>query len=602
MPSPFAATLAHDQLNRYVYADDQPEGGGRASSLSDELIAHALRDAALRPEIELDVVVKFESKLQRREIGYAPATEAELVEWVKERVWVREIEWFEDLPVPDGIERVVRGDRVWFAHSSALRLVESDLTTAIANALQFYGPHALSEWHTMLPLTHDEIANAFDDLISTDALVEDVVVDGCSGLCVCDSRNLAALLRFQRHHNRPTVTAKPVRALPGFLASWHRFGRELTEATTLDVLEQLQGFSAPVRLWLDALWRPRVGSNEITMLSGICERFDVSWYGTGSQRITLGIERQRVSPATEDEELAPIFDAFRDPLGSYTYLQLQQASQLTHEEFNRRFWQAVWSGALTSDAISALAHADESDYSVQGATFVQVQRSRRRLRSRAQVDRPLGTWRRVTPATESADELERFEDEKEHVRILTGRYGVLCRELCNREGGKYRWAQLFRAMRAMELSGELVSGLFFEELSGPQFLPPSALDTFLNDSTQQDAFWINSYDPVSPCGLGLAWPGLPSRQLGNMLAFNQGELILTSRSFGKHLDFLVSPDDDRLDGVLKSMHHAVGKRRRITIDKINGERALDSDYLTPLGRHMNIRRGVRDVFVESMIR
>ena len=157
-------------------------------------------------------------------------------------------------------------------------------------------------------------------------------------------------------------------------------------------------------------------------------------------------------------------------------------------------------------------------------------------------------------------------------------------------------------MRMMELSGELVSGLFFEELSGPQFMQPNALDTFLTHVDNPSSYWINSYDPVSPCGLGLKWEDLPTRNVGNMLAFSEGELVATSRSYGKQMDFLVPVDDERLDEVCRTMHLAITNRARMTITTINDGRALDSPYLQILGRYMQIQRGVQDVYIDALIR
>ena len=73
------------------------------------------------------------------------------------------------------------------------------------------------------------------------------------------------------------------------------------------------------------------------------------------------------------------------------------------------------------------------------------------------------------------DPLTALETAKDRVRILLDRYGVISREIANREGGVFRWAALFRALRIMELSGEIVSGLFFNGLSGPQFAAPAAV-------------------------------------------------------------------------------------------------------------------------------
>jgi ATP-dependent Lhr-like helicase len=58
---------------------------------------------------------------------------------------------------------------------------------------------------------------------------------------------------------------------------------------------------------------------------------------------------------------------------------------------------------------------------------------------------------------------------------LLARYGVLFRELATLESPALRWSEVFRALRIMELSGEIVAGHFFEGLSGPQFLTPAAL-------------------------------------------------------------------------------------------------------------------------------
>ena len=569
VPSPFGSAIAHDQLNRYVYTDDNPDGGGRASALSDELIAHALRDAALRPPISSNVVDLVERKLQRRALGYAPTSDAERLEWLRERVWIRESEWFEDAELPERAITVHTEFGTWFAHPTSAKLAEVDATTALANALQFYGPRNREELTQLFPLEETTIEAALDDLIATHTLVADVVVEGRDELCICDTRNLSTLLRFQRLHNRPDVEAKPAAALPSFLASWHRFGREHSDSALLDSLERLQGFVAPVSVWLDELWRPRIGASNVSQLASVCEGYGVSWLGRGKQRIALGTEAEDVDRDNPEKAVEAVLAAFKDPAASYSYLQLLSASNLLSDKFNEAFWTAVWQGFITSESISALAQAHESGYAVQTPTRQSVSRSRLRLGKHRGEARVLGMWRLVQPTMPLDNEIDQLEDTKERVRVLASRYGVLCRELCNREGGLYRWSQIFRSLRMMELSGELVSGLFFEELSGPQFMHPNALHMFSNHDDAPSSFWIHSHDPIAPCGLGLRWAELPSRQLGNMLAFAAGELVAVSRAYGKRLHFLVEPDDERLDDVLRTMQRAVAKGKRITIKTIN---------------------------------
>ena len=73
-----------------------------------------------------------------------------------------------------------------------------------------------------------------------------------------------------------------------------------------------------------------------------------------------------------------------------------------------------------------------------------------------------------------------LEDQKERVRILLARYGLLTREIANREGGLFRWAALFNALRVMELSGEVLAGLFVKDMSGPSLL----IETYCPNSTK----------------------------------------------------------------------------------------------------------------------
>ena len=601
-PSPFAASIAHDQVNRYMYADDRPEGGGRVSSLSDELIAHALRDAALRPPLSKEVIDAFERKVQRRESGYEPTGEFELTEWIKERVWIRESEWFKDIGVPESIELIEEAGRSWYFERSTKTLLTEDVHAAVANAMQFYGPHSRAEWQNLLPLKETDLNQIIDDLLSTGVLVEDVVVEGQPVLCICDARNLGSLLRFQRVHSRPRVVAQPVRELPNFLAEIHCFGEERSHDDLVDGIEKLQGVVAPVRLWLGGLWRPRGGDVSAHQLSAICEQYGIEWQGRGNQRITLSVVNDRKANLDVEAKHQAVLAAFTDPFGSYSYLQLAQATGLRLEEFNELFWSAVWHGLITSDSIVALAQADEQGYKSQTGSLNRVRLKQVRLRSQARGDRPLGMWRRCRHiADENEEELEKLEINKERVRVLAGRYGIVCRELCNREGGDFRWAEIFRAVRMMELSGELLSGLFFEELSGPQFMLQSAFVRYSTIGEERRTFWVHSYDPVAPCGLGLDWPELPVRQQGNMLAFSAGELVAVSRGHGKQLDFFHPPEDQSIDEVCRTLHYSVAANKGLSIDRINGERSLDSPYLLVLNRYMQIRRGVQNVYVDALI-
>lgn len=611
-PSPFASSLSHDQLKRYVYADDSPEGGGQISSLSDELIAHALRDAALRPPLSLEAVAQIERKLQRLESGYVPSSDIELEEWLKDRVWISESEWFEDVELPEGTEIVSVADRKWYSHSSTRVLVSDDVHTAVANALQFYGPKTRTDWLATFPIDSNQISETLDDLIASGVLVDDVVMQGGEETCICDARNLTTILRFQRHLNRPSIKTRSNRELPAFFAIWNRFGSASTDTALLDVLERSQGFSAPIKVWLNDIWRSRVGVVSPGQIAEVCTRYGVSWRGDGKERISFGVEREFLSSRPTNDEIESILDAFKDPAGSYSYEQLRANSPLPAQKFDDCFWRAVWDGFLTSESFATIAQSHESGYVPKPTIRPSSRRLRFRqpLSSRVGSENTRGLWRCLTDSSNlaieeevsSSGEIDELEGRKERVRVVLARYGVLCREICNREGGVFRWSELFKALRVMELSGEVTSGLFFSHLSGPQFVDLRAVQLLSDELLAPSSFWINSYDPASPCGLSLDWSDLPSRGVASMLGFVHGELIVVSRSYGKNLTILSEPSDPRFDTLCTTMHQALTQGKRLAIETINDEPVLRSEYLKAMTRHMEVRRTPRDIYVDALVR
>jgi ATP-dependent Lhr-like helicase len=140
------------------------------------------------------------------------------------------------------------------------------------------------------------------------------------------------------------------------------------------------------------------------------------------------------------------------------------------------------------------------------------------------------------------DPLTELDDAKERARLLLDRYGFVCRELANREGGTLRWRSLFKALRLMELGGEVATGYFFEGLSGLQFISPAGLNLFQQGWQPPEHFWLNALDPASPCGMALDWKALPHRRVQNYLAFYSAQLALVIENNGRRLTFLIPPD------------------------------------------------------------
>ena len=597
VPSPFAAGIAFGQVSRYMYADDAPEGDGR-SALSDDLIRQAVFDQALRPAIGPEVIRDFESRAQRTRPGYVPDDEDELVEWVKERVAIIETEWFEGIDIPSGVRRVKVGGRSFIVHPEID--LGADPVRQAGEMLQFYGPRTPDELRALLPF--GDVAAILRELTDGEDLVRGTLVDGSDAEYLCDADNLETLIRFQRAAARPGFEPRPLTDLTPFLADWQGFGGENDEERLLDLSDRLRGYAAPVDFWLDEAFASRLPGATTSSLDAAATNGGLAWRGAGTEVVRIGFDGDfdllDADPASSPEHALA---TFKDPHARYTFLQLFDESGLDADAFNAVFWDAVWSGRMAADGFAVLDAARSRDYALYGARPGGSREPIRRSRSRARgvsMGWP-GTWYRCEAPGPVADGIEKLEQSKERCRLLLDRYGILTREHANREGGPFRWSAVFPALRLMELSGEVVAGLFFEEMSGPQFALPEAARRLERLGKSRATFWISAHDPVAPCGLGLALPDLPHRRAGNHLGYFEGTLALVSENFARRLTIRLEPDHPGLDSLLPNLAVLCRRRKRLTPESINDEPARGSPYLAALSRHVAVVKDHKGVYFET---
>jgi ATP-dependent Lhr-like helicase len=197
--------------------------------------------------------------------------------------------------------------------------------------------------------------------------------------------------------------------------------------------------------------------------------------------------------------------------------------------------------------------------------------------------------------------VEQEEIRKDRVRLLLDRYGILFKEVLARETSPFRWPEVFRTLRLMELSGETLSGYFFKGIAGPQFMSHPAFRLFLSGLAGDEVFWLSAVDPASPCGLALEGlrGSLPKRVEGTHLVYRGSRLVLISQRNGRSLDFRVAPDDDGIPAYLAVFHHLLGRGyvplRRVVIETVNGGAAPESPYLPAFKEHFEVVVDVKRV-------
>jgi ATP-dependent helicase Lhr and Lhr-like helicase len=197
-----------------------------------------------------------------------------------------------------------------------------------------------------------------------------------------------------------------------------------------------------------------------------------------------------------------------------------------------------------------------------------------------------GSWYRREAPPPWANALEEAEAGKERVRMLLERYGILFRELLEREEPPFRWGAVFRSLRLMELAGEVTTGRFFTGIPGLQFASRAAVQSLdrLSEDSEDAVYWLNAADPASVAGLGLEGlpTDMPARRASTHLVFHGPRLTLVSQRHGRVLDFRIPPDHPDVDRYLGVLEHLLNRAtdpvRLLVIERINDLAAPRSPY------------------------
>jgi ATP-dependent helicase Lhr and Lhr-like helicase len=657
-PSPMARILAWGQVNQYMYMDDRMKSG-KTSMLRSDLLREVVFTPGLRPSIPRELVERFVLKMKRLAPGYSPETSGELLDWVKERVLVPASEWAQLL---SGMRSDHEAEEETFLSPVSEKLVmihPRNAADSLITALELlprimagvYGgedlaaeslstgesafkgpaprgldmeeeeedlfPSLLSEWlHFSGPVTRSyvratlgcdpgRLEAALADLLDNGDLISGNLVSHSDEEYVCDSGNFEILLRLNRLESRPPFEALDIRELPLFMAAFQGIAAAGTGPEALEQrMEQLVCYGAPAEMWESDILPGRLKLYEPAWLDTLIQSGELSWLGSEKRQVTfyykpdlllLAKENGGASEDFSESEATGIEKLFADPRARYDFSTLFHVSNLTPSQLAERLWKAVWQGRVTNDGFLCLRRGIETGFKLPSSVP-----ETRRMRRRSPVPMP-GNWQVLSIPIPDADLVEKEERCKERARLLLDRYGLVFKELLQNESPPFRWSSVFRALRLMELSGEVMTGYFFEGIPGPQFISHEAFRMLGKKLPEDAVYWMSVMDPASFCGSPLeALKGkLPRRVPGTHLVYHGSRLVLVSQRNGSTLTFQVPPDDSHLDEYLAVLHHLLNRKfrpvRRIVIETINEEAASRSPYLEALRRNFDVSAGHRKV-------
>jgi ATP-dependent Lhr-like helicase len=481
--------------------------------------------------------------------------------------------------------------------------VDDALDGLLAEWLRFYAVVEPAWISSRLGIDRPRLDDALGHLVGDHVVVVDELLEGADTPQICDRVNLERLLRMARAEARPVLEPLPASALPLLLAEHQKLGaRDAVPEDLEAALEQLFGLPLAAEVWESEILPARLDPSLPGWLDALLTESDLRWVGAGERRIFFALEREldlfrdRTDDAPTDDRVAEIFP---HPSGRFSLDELIRTGGAGSAAVVNRLWELAWDGRVTCDSLAPLRQGLASGFTASAPEPPRPVR-RRGVRSRWdrwRRERPFsGSWMVLPEARTAADALAADEDDRERARIVLDRYGIVFRRLLERERPALRWGPLFRALRMLELGGEIVAGRFIDGVDGLQFATHETIHRLRDGLDEDRIWWLNAVDPASVCSLGIeieGWP-LPRRVPSNHLVFHGRRLVLVSERRGAELSILVDADHPSLASYLGVLGHLLGREERplksIDVTTINGSPAVSSQYRAVLSEHFHAVR------------
>ncbi len=352
----------------------------------------------------------------------------------------------------------------------------------------------------------------------------------------CDRRLLARIHRRTLDRLRREIEPVSAADLMRFLFAWQHVkpGLQLHGREGLArIIEQLEGFELAAAGWEREVLPARVGRYEPAWLDELCLSGEVAWGRlerhesarhagrrlSGTVSITL-LRRQNLGWLLEPrqgEDEAGLSAPARDVLsqlragGASFTDEIATRVRRLRIEVEEALCELVSAGLVTGDGFAGLR------------SLMHSEKRRRPRGGRARSSRaPIGTGRwallEAPPSLPTDDVLEA------RARQYVRRYGIVFREILQREPGAPAWRDLLRVYRRLEMRGELRGGRMVGAFVGEQFAAPEALEALRavrREAASGQAIRLSACDPLNLTGIITPGARVPA-MLGQWVSYRDG--------------------------------------------------------------------------------
>ncbi|WP_425388713.1 ATP-dependent helicase [Amycolatopsis jejuensis] len=648
--SPFARSLLFGYVGMFLYETDAPLAERRAAALSldSALLAELLGTEAIRELLDPEAVAKVERSLQRLDPErHARSAEdaADLLRFLGDLSTVEasergiQAEWLAELESARRAIRVrIGGEERYLAIEDAGRVrdalgvalpvgVPEAFTEPVADPLgdllgryaRSRGPFTATAAAGRFGLGTAVVTGVLDRLTGEGRLVRGELspvghpdTHGV-GVEFCDSAVLRRLRRASLARLRAEVEPVEPAALGRFLPAWHGIGARLRSAPSADdvlsVVEQLAGAPLPASAVESLILPSRLPGYSPALLDELTTAGEVTWAGCGA--LAGGDGWLALAPSDvadlllpeveENPPTGPLHEAIVTALEGGALFFRQLADRVTpgleqppnDGDVVAALWDLAWAGLVTGDTLAPLraqvaGHgAHKPRRQTPRGRYARMRAGRPAMPSRTGPPTAAGRWA-LTPPRE-ADPTRRAHARTE---AFLERHGVLTRGALDTERVTGGFSGIYKVLRGMEDTGQVIRGYVVEGLGAAQFAAKGAVDRLraLSGPTPSAsdglrAVVLAAADPAQPYGAALPWPAAtgdtkhrPARKAGALAVLVDGTPALYVERGGRSL---LSFTDERgsLQAAASALSTAVreGWLGQLAVQRADGEAALTSE-------------------------
>jgi ATP-dependent Lhr-like helicase len=576
-PSPFTGALLLDFVGKYMYEADQPIAKG--TPVDRDLLDELLQRPDVGDLVGEDSLRTMEERLQSLSAFHRARNGVEIVELLQRIGDLTEAEVRArcELQAIAALDELVRDDRVRRIRPPLLgeeRLVASDDVPTYeedagasvpAKVLVRYVTAHAGRTEAQILARYPGASVAMGALRAEKHIVQ-VDLPGQRGAFV-DRDVLLGLRRMTLSARRRE--AEPVSPI-GFAAAVLRrqhVAQPLVGGEGLrSVLDQLAGWLVPAAVWPELL-EARLENPERIRIEPLVRGGFIEWRGwrLGATRV-LGFAPPDVAgivlPCREGEleGLAARVVEFLSEKGASFLHQIAGALASPPAAADEALWELTWRGWVTNDSLVAAQRAGPG---------------------RGRPTPGLGRWSAVA-AVRAGD---RDDDVCRILRVLLSRYGLLSRELVDRESIELRWSEAYPALSRMEWRGDVERGMYVSDLSGPQFAVAGWRHVLQAGHEETRLQLLHVMDPANLVGDVVPVARAPRRGPGNYVIVRGGQPLVAVEAWARRLvplaDFSVGERREALF-LLAHLVRRAGQRPSIRVETWDGVPAAASEVADDL--------------------